>query len=123
LTSASISDRLWELNTEARIATFATSAAFIASSMKAEVSVTGDGERDLKALRAVGSTGSPLSPEGFQWIYDQVGANTWLFSTSGGTDVCTASVGGVPTLPVYLGSCRGRRSAATCKRGIPTDPS
>jgi len=69
--------------------------------------VTGGGERDLK-IRAVGSTGSPLSPEGFQWIYDQVGSDTWLFSTSGGTDVCTAFVGGVPTLPVYLGELQGR---------------
>ena len=64
--------------------------------------------RDLSALRAVGSTGSPLSPEGFRWIYDQLGAETWLFSTSGGTDMCTAFVGGVPTLPVYLGELQGR---------------
>ena len=72
--------------------------------------------RDLSALRAVGSTGSPLSPEGFRWVYDQLGSDTWLFSTSGGTDMCTAFVGGVPTLPVYLGELqaplpgrRGRR--------------
>jgi len=54
-------------------------------------------------LRAVGSTGSPLSPEASAWIYDKLGSETWLFSTSGGTDVCTAFVGGVPTLPVYQG--------------------
>ena len=101
-------DRLWELSAEAQITTFGTSAAFVASCMKAEVSVTGDGARDLGALRAVGSTGSPLSPEGFEWIYEQLGADTWLFSTSGGTDVCTAFVGGVPTLPVYLGELQGR---------------
>jgi acetoacetyl-CoA synthetase len=64
--------------------------------------------RDLSALRSVGSTGSPLSPEGFQWIYDHIGADTWLFSTSGGTDVCTAFVGGVPILPVYRGELQGR---------------
>jgi acetoacetyl-CoA synthetase len=101
-------DRLWELSAEAGITTFGTSAAFVASCMKAEVSVTGDGTRDLSALRAVGSTGSPLTPEGFQWIYDELGDDTWLFSTSGGTDVCTAFVGGVPTLPVYLGELQGR---------------
>jgi acetoacetyl-CoA synthetase len=101
-------DRLWELAADAGITTFGTSAAFVASCMKAEVSVTGDGARDLGALRSVGSTGSPLSPEGFQWIYDQLGADTWLFSTSGGTDVCTAFVGGVPILPVYLGELQGR---------------
>ena len=59
--------------------------------------------RDLSALRAVGSTGSPLAPEGFEWVYEHVGRDTWLFSTSGGTDLCTAFVGGCPLLPVYLG--------------------
>jgi len=59
--------------------------------------------RVLDRLHAVGSTGSPLSPEAFAWIYDKLGSDTWLFSTSGGTDVCTAFVGGVPTLPVYEG--------------------
>jgi acetoacetyl-CoA synthetase len=49
-----------------------------------------------------------LSPEGFRWVYDQLGDDTWLFSTSGGTDVCTAFVGGVPVLPVYLGELQGR---------------
>jgi len=56
----------------------------------------------------VGSTGSPLSPEAFDWVYEHVGHDTWLFSTSGGTDVCTAFVGGVPTLPVYRGELQGR---------------
>jgi acetoacetyl-CoA synthetase len=68
--------------------------------------------RDLSALAAVGSTGSPLSPEAFGWIYDQLGADTWLFSTSGGTDVCTAFVGGVPTLPVYQGELQARSLGA-----------
>jgi acetoacetyl-CoA synthetase len=69
--------------------------------------------RSLAALEAVGSTGSPLSPEGFSWVYEHVGADTWLFSTSGGTDVCTAFVGGVPTLPVHLGELQAR--ALGCK--------
>jgi acetoacetyl-CoA synthetase len=68
--------------------------------------------RDLSALEAVGSTGSPLSPEGFAWVYDQLGEDTWLFSTSGGTDVCTAFVGGVPTLPVYRGELQARALGA-----------
>ena len=63
-------------------------------------------------LRAVGSTGSPLSPEGFDWVYEHVGGDTWLFSTSGGTDVCTAFVGGVPLLPVYRGELQGRALGA-----------
>jgi acetoacetyl-CoA synthetase len=97
---------LWDLAESAQTTCFGTSAAFIASCMKASV-VPGEG-RDLSALRSVGSTGSPLSPEGFHWIYDQLGADTWLFSTSGGTEMCTALVGGVPTLPVYLGELQAR---------------
>nr|MBA2505089.1 acetoacetate--CoA ligase [Thermoleophilaceae bacterium] len=100
---------LWDLADEARITTFGTSAAFIAASMKEGIEPAAG--RDL-AIEAVGSTGSPLSPEGFQWIYDHVGADTWLFSTSGGTDVCTAFVGGVPTLPVYRGELQARSLGA-----------
>jgi acetoacetyl-CoA synthetase len=69
--------------------------------------VKGEG-RGLARLQSVGSTGSPLSPEGFHWIYEQLGDDVWLFSTSGGTDMCTAFVGGVPTLPVYLGELQAR---------------
>jgi acetoacetyl-CoA synthetase len=68
--------------------------------------------RDLSSLRSVGSTGSPLSPEGFRWVYEHVGEDTWLFSTSGGTDVATAFVGGVPILPVYEGELQARSLGA-----------
>jgi acetoacetyl-CoA synthetase len=104
-------DRLWDLAAEAQVTTFGTSASFIASCMKEDVEPAGGG-RDLGALKAVGSTGSPLAPEGFRWIYDHVGADTWLFSTSGGTDVVSAFVGGVPTLPVYLGELQARALGA-----------
>jgi acetoacetyl-CoA synthetase len=103
-------DALWDLAAEAGVTTFGTSASYIAACMKEGVE-PGTG-RDLSALKAVGSTGSPLSPEGFQWIYDHVGADTWLFSTSGGSDVCTAFVGGVPTLPVYRGELQARALGA-----------
>ena len=75
--------------------------------------------RDLSALRAVGSTGSPLSPEGFRWVYEHVGADTWLFSTSGGTDLCTAFVGGVPELPVYEGELQARALGAAIESWDP----
>ena len=97
---------LWSLAEEAGVTTFGTSASFIASCMKAGVEPS-EG-RDLSALVAVGSTGSPLAPEGFEWVYEHVGRDTWLFSTSGGTDVCTAFVGGVPILPVYRGELQAR---------------
>ena len=102
--------RLWQLADEAGITTFGTSASFIASCMKAGVE-PGAG-RDLSRLGAIGSTGSPLAPEGFDWVYEQLGADTWLFSTSGGTDVCTAFVGGVPTLPVHEGELQARALGA-----------
>jgi len=97
---------LWDLAADSGMTTFGTSAAFIAASMKDGIE-PGAG-RDLSALQAVGSTGSPLSPEGFQWVYDELGDHIWLFSTSGGTDVCSAFVGGVPTLPVYRGELQAR---------------
>jgi acetoacetyl-CoA synthetase len=92
---------LWDVAEQTGMTTFGTSAAFLSACMKAGVEPR-DG-RDLSALAAVGSTGSPLSEDGFRWTYDQLGHETWLFSTSGGTDMCTAFVGGVPTLPVHLG--------------------
>jgi acetoacetyl-CoA synthetase len=102
---------LWDLAERAGMTCFGTSASYIAACMK-EGTEPSSG-RDLSRLRAVGSTGSPLSPEGFEWVYEHVGRDTWLFSTSGGTDVCTAFVGGVPTLPVYKGELQGR--ALGCK--------
>jgi len=98
--------RLWELAEETAMTCFGTSAAFVAQCMKAEIEPA-EG-RDLTALSAVGSTGSPLAPEAFQWVYEKLGSDMWLFSTSGGTDVCTAFVGGVPTLPVYRGELQAR---------------
>jgi acetoacetyl-CoA synthetase len=89
---------------------FGTSASYIAACMKDGVEPAAG--RDLSRLKAVGSTGSPLSPEGFDWIYEQLGADTWLFSTSGGTDLCTAFVGGTPLLPVYRGELQARALGA-----------
>ncbi|HET9118950.1 MAG TPA: AMP-binding protein, partial [Solirubrobacterales bacterium] len=74
---------LWDLAERTGLTCFGTSAAYLAACMKDGVEPSSG--RDLSRLRAVGSTGSPLSPEGFQWVYDHVGADTWLFSTSGGT--------------------------------------
>ena len=101
---------LWDLAERTRTTTFGTSASYIAACMKAGVEP--GAARDLSTLEAVGSTGSPLSPEGFEWVYEHFGRDTWLFSTSGGTDVCTAFVGGVPTLPVYRGELQARSLGA-----------
>ena len=101
---------LWDLAERAGITMFGTSAAYIAACMKAGVE-PGAG-RNLSQLKAVGSTGSPLAPEGFDWIYEHIGADTWLFSTSGGTDLCTAFVGGSALLPVYRGELQARALGA-----------
>ncbi len=98
---------LWEFARRTGMTTFGTSASYIGACMKAEVE-----PGSLPELRAVGSTGSPLSPDGFRWIYEHVGADTWLFSTSGGTDLCTAFVGGTPLLPVYEGELQARALGA-----------
>jgi acetoacetyl-CoA synthetase len=101
---------LWDLAERAGVTCFGTSASYVAACMKAGIE-PGEG-RDLSRLGAIGSTGSPLAPEGFEWIYGHVGEDTWLFSTSGGTDVCTAFVGGVPLLPVYRGELQARALGA-----------
>lgn len=103
-------DRLWQLAEDAGVTTFGTSASYIAACMKDGIAP--GAAHDLSHLHAVGSTGSPLAPEGFEWVYRHLGADTWLFSTSGGTDVCSAFVGGVPTLPVYRGELQARSLGA-----------
>lgn len=89
-----------------------TSAAFIQSCLKAGLQPRN--ELDLSALRAIGSTGSPLSAEGFRWIGDAVGNHIQICSVSGGTDLCTAFLGAAPTVPVWLGelSCAALGAAA-----------
>jgi acetoacetyl-CoA synthetase len=85
------------------------SAGLLASAEKAGVHPAR--EYDLSRLRAMGSTGSPLAPESFRWVYDEVSPDIWLYSTSGGTDVCTAFVAGCPILPVYEGELQCRALA------------
>ncbi len=97
---------LWKLAEQARMTCMGVSAGLLASSEKGGVEPGRD--YDLRALRAIGSTGSPLAPESFKWVYEHVRSDLWLFSTSGGTDVCTAFVGGCPLLPVYEGELQSR---------------
>ena len=115
-------EAMWQLAADAGVTVFGTSAAFVAASMKAGVEPRAGG-RDLSRLAAVGSTGSPLSTDGFRWVMDALGPETWLFSMSGGTDVCTSFVGGVPTLPVHLGELQapalGARLEAWSPEGKP----
>jgi acetoacetyl-CoA synthetase len=90
---------------EAGIAYFGTSAAFITACINAAIHP--NQQYDLSRIRAVGSTGSPLTAEGFQWVYDNINRHLALESLSGGTDLCTAFVGGARILPIYLGEIQG----------------
>ncbi|MEU3273950.1 acetoacetate--CoA ligase [Saccharomonospora sp. NPDC006951] len=97
---------LWRLAEQHRVTYFGTSAPFVQSCLKQRLRPA---ERfDLSSIRALGSTGAPLSIEGFRWIAESVGRQVQICSVSGGTDLCTAFVGSAPTVPVWLGelSCR-----------------
>ncbi|MDD7940166.1 acetoacetate--CoA ligase [Actinomycetospora lutea] len=99
-------DVLWRMAADEGVTVFGTSASFVQSCLKA--GLRPKDAFDLSAIRSVGSTGSPLSSEGFDWIRDAVGAGVQIASVSGGTDVCAAFVGVAPTVPVWRGeiSCR-----------------
>lgn len=97
---------LWELAQRTRMTCMGVSAGLLTACEKAGVEPGRD--YDLSALRSIGSTGSPLAPESFAWVYGHVKRDLWLFSTSGGTDVCTAFVGGCPLLGVCEGELQCR---------------
>jgi acetoacetyl-CoA synthetase len=97
---------LWKLAAGLPIHHFGTSAPYLTACMKQGLQ---PGRAfDLSALRSIGSTGAPLPPEAFDWVYENVSESVWLCSMSGGTDVCTAFVGGVPFKPVRRGRIQGR---------------
>jgi acetoacetyl-CoA synthetase len=103
-------DTLWQLAQNSGMTFFGTSAGYLTSCMKAGLE---PGETyDLSRLRAMGSTGSPLPPEGFRWVYEHVKREVWLTSISGGTDVCSAFVVGSVLLPVYAGELQCRALGA-----------
>jgi acetoacetyl-CoA synthetase len=96
---------LWQLAEASGLTYFGTSAAYISACIKAGIQP--NQVFDLGKIRGVGSTGSPLSLAGFQWIYENVNRHLALESLSGGTDLCTAFVGGARTLPIYAGEIQG----------------
>jgi acetoacetyl-CoA synthetase len=103
-------DVLWQFAEDTEMTCFGTSAGYLTSCQKAGLE---PGKRhDLSKLRAIGSTGSPLPPEGFGWVYEHVKSDIWLASTSGGTDICTSFVGGCPLLPVRAGELQCRSLGA-----------
>ena len=94
-------ERLWQLVEELQLSFFGTSARFIHGCKDAGMRPSE--LADLSALRCIASTGSPLSPAGFAWVYEAVKADLHLASISGGTDIVSCFMLGNPTLPVYEG--------------------
>jgi acetoacetyl-CoA synthetase len=99
-------DALWQLTQADRVSYLGVGAPYLLACAKAGVAPGRD--LDLGALRGVGSTGSPLPPEGFRWVYDHVKDDVILGSLSGGTDLCTGFVGPVPVRPVRSGIIAAR---------------
>ncbi|MHB8694116.1 MAG: acetoacetate--CoA ligase [Solirubrobacteraceae bacterium] len=99
-------DTLWDIAAQAKSTLFGCGAAFIHGCIKAGIEPADN--RDLSNLKSIGSTGSPLAPEAFDWIYDKLGDHIWLASVSGGTDIASAFIGGAPILPVYRGELPAR---------------
>ena len=102
---------LWRMAEKCKVTHFGVSAPYLMSCLKADIA---PGQQfDLSSMRCVGSTGAPLPPEGFAWVYQRVGNDLLMASISGGTDVLTAFVMSCPMLPIYAGEMQCR--ALGCK--------
>ncbi|UGQ10758.1 acetoacetate--CoA ligase [Yinghuangia sp. ASG 101] len=99
-------DTQWTVAERTGTTVFGTSAAYLMGCRKHGLRPRET--HDLSRLRCVGTTGSPLPPDGFRWVYEDALPDVWLASVSGGTDVCSGFLGGVPTLPVYSGELQAR---------------
>jgi acetoacetyl-CoA synthetase len=112
---------LWRLAAETELTLLGVGAPFLLSCLRAGLSPKD--ELDLSVLRSVGSTGAPLPPEGFGWVYEHVKDDLLLTSASGGTDVCTAFVAASPLTPVHAGEipvrCLGAKVEAFDPDGRP----
>ena len=129
----------WRLAEELGVTVFGTSASFVEACMRAGIRPRETA--DLSALRTLLSTGSPLSPDAFRWVYANVNSNLRLSSISGGTDIVSCFVLGNPLLPVYAGEIQcaglgmdvaafddtgqplvGRQGELVCRRPFPSMP-
>jgi acetoacetyl-CoA synthetase len=97
---------LWRFVSKVGVTFFGAGAAFFANCIKAGIEPARIA--DLSRLRTIGSTGSPLPPEAYRWVYAQVKRDVWLVSIAGGTDLAGAFLTGLPTLPVYEGEMQCR---------------
>ena len=104
---------LWRIADEARVSFFGASPAYV--DLMAKAGVVPGKQFELADLRAIMPAGSPVSAECTAWFYDNVKPDVWVATGSGGTDVCTGFVGGVPTLPVYAGEIQAPHLGVAAK--------
>lgn len=97
---------LWQFCADERLNYFGAGAAFFSSCAKAGVTPAKD--VDLTALHSLGSTGSPLTEDAYDWVYSEAKSDVWLAPISGGTDFAGAFVCGNPTMPVRAGEMQAR---------------
>lgn len=109
---------MWRLAERHRVSYFGTSAPFVSTCRKADLAPAA--ELDLSSIKTVGSTGSPLGADGFEWLRERLGAHIQIASISGGTDLCTAIVGAAPTVPVWMGEISCRALGARVESWSPT---
>jgi acetoacetyl-CoA synthetase len=114
-------DAQWGVAERTGTTLFGTSAAYVMACGKADTHPGRD--HDLSRVTCVATTGSPLPPDGFRWLHDEVSEDLWIASVSGGTDVCSCFAGAVPTLPVHTGElqapCLGADLQAWDPQGRP----
>ena len=132
-------DRLWSLAERLGITVFGTSPKFIAACQKQGLQP--GRQHDLSKLRALLSTGSPLTDENFRWVYDNVKRNLQLSSICGGTDIISCFILGNPILPVFAGEIQcvglgmdvaafddkgnpvvGKKGELVCRSPFPSQP-
>jgi acetoacetyl-CoA synthetase len=99
-------NKLWKFTDQVGIHHFGTSAPYLVACMKKGLNPKS--EFDLSTLKSISSTGAPLPPEAFDYVYSNIKDDVWLCSMAGGTDVCTAFVGGLPEYAVHSGEIQCR---------------
>ncbi|WP_421861278.1 acetoacetate--CoA ligase [Parvibaculum sp.] len=99
-------DRLWELAAETGMTLFGASPTFLNGQMKAGIHP--NKLYDMSKMKSILLGGSPVMPEHMEWCFENLQSDIWVTSQSGGTDVASAFVGGMPTLPVHAGEIQTR---------------
>ncbi len=97
---------LWAFSDKVGVNHFGTSAPYLVASMKKNIQPKN--KYNLSSVRSISSTGAPLPFEAFEYVYDNIKNDVWLCSMAGGTDVCTAFVGGTPYYAVHAGEIQCR---------------